>query len=151
MINFSEKYDRKRFRLFLKEFLPEDLLEITEDLQVDKNNEYFKKAILLGSVKSLEELVVIEVERKRSEKSRTTITKELFKFLGTHGYSKALIVTFSEKESHYRFSLITSNLKWESETKVKKEFSNPKRLASCRSKKNRQPDNTWDKYHSSEK
>lgn len=129
MINFSEKYDRKRFRLFLKEFLPEDLLEITEDLQVDKNNEYFKKAILLGSVKSLEELVVIEVERKRSEKSRTTITKELFKFLGTHGYSKALIVTFSEKESHYRFSLITSNLKWESETKVKKEFSNPKRLS----------------------
>ena len=95
MINFSEKYDRKRFRLFLKEFLPEDLLEITEDLQVDKNNEYFKKAILLGSVKSLEELVVIEVERKKSEKSRITITRELFKFLGTYGYSKALIVTFS--------------------------------------------------------
>jgi adenine-specific DNA-methyltransferase len=128
MINFSEKYDRKKFQLFLKEFLPEDLLENPEELQVDEDNEYFKKAILLGSVKSLDGLMVIEIERKRSEKSRTTITKELFKFLGTYGYSKALIVTFSERESHYRFSLITSDLIWVG-TKVNKEFSNPKRLS----------------------
>ena len=40
MINFSEKYDRKKFQLFLKEFLPEDLLENTEELQVDEDNEY---------------------------------------------------------------------------------------------------------------
>ncbi len=128
MINFSEKYDRKKFQLFLEKFLPEDLLEKNEELQVDENNEYFKKAILLGSVKSLEDLVIIEVERKRSEKSRITITKELFKFLGTYGYSKALIVTFSERESHYRFSLITSDMNWVG-TKVNKEFSNPKRLS----------------------
>ncbi len=124
MINFSEKYDKKKFKLFLKQFLPEDLLENNEELQVEAGNEYFKKAILLGSVKSLEGLVVIEVERKRSEKSRITITKELFKFLDTYGYSKALVVTFSEKEPHYRFSLITSDLKWVG-TKVNKEFSNP--------------------------
>jgi len=68
MINFSEKYDRKKFKLFLKQFLPEDLLENNEERQVDEGNKYFKKAILLGSVKSLEGLVVIEVERKRSEK-----------------------------------------------------------------------------------
>ena len=128
MINFSEKYDRKNFQHFLEEFLPKDLFEKNEELQVDENNEYFKKAILLGSVKSLEDLVIIEVERKRSEKSRITITKELFKFLSTYGYSKALIVTFSEKESHYRFSLITSDLNWVG-TKVNKEFSNPKRLS----------------------
>ena len=54
-------------------------------------------------------------------------SKELFKFLDTYGYSKALVVTFSEKESHYRFSLITSDLNWIG-TKVNKEFSNPKRL-----------------------
>jgi len=128
MINFSEKYDRKKFYLFLKQFLPEDLLENNEELQVEEGNEYFKKAFLLGSVKSLEGLMVIEVERKRSEKSRITITKELFKFLDTYGYSKALVVTFSEKESHYRFSLITSDLNWVG-TKVNKEFSNPKRLS----------------------
>ena len=103
MINFSEKYDRKNFQFFLKQFLPQDFLENIEELQVDEDNEYFKKAVLLGSVKSLEGLVVIEVERKRSEKNRITITKELFKFLDTYGYSKALVVTFSEKEPHYRF------------------------------------------------
>jgi len=128
MINFSDKYDDKKFKLFLKQFLPEDLLEKNEVLEVDEGNEYFKKAILLSSVKSLGGLVVIEIERKRSEKSRITITKELFKFLNIHGYSKALVVTFSEKESHYRFSLITSDLNWVG-TRVNKEFSNPKRLS----------------------
>ncbi len=128
MISFSEKYDKKKFKFFLKQFLPNDLLENNEELQVDIGNEYFKKVILLGSVKSLEDLVLIEVERKRSEKSRITITKELFKFLNTYGYSKALVVTFSEKESHYRLSLITSDLNWVG-TKVNKEFSNPKRLS----------------------
>ena len=128
MINFSRKYDRKKFEVFLRQFLPDDLFEKNEELHVDEDNEYFKKAILLGSVKSLEGLMVIEVERKRSEKSRITITKELFKFLNTYGYSKALVVTFSKKESHYRLSLITSDLNWVG-TKVNKEFSNPKRLS----------------------
>jgi len=128
MINFSDKYDDKKFKLFLKQFLPEDLLEKNEVLEVDEGNEYFKKAILLSSVKSLGGLVIIEVERKRSEKSRITITKELFKFLNIHGYSKALVVTFSKKESHYRFSLVTSDLNWVG-SNVHKEFSNPKRLS----------------------
>ena len=128
MINFSEKYDRKKFQFFLKQFLPQDFLENNEELQVDEDNKYFKKAVLLGSVKSLKNLVIIEVERKRSEKNRITITKELFKFLNTYSYSNALVITFSEKESHYRFSFIRSDFKWGG-TKVNKEFSNPKRLS----------------------
>ena len=129
MINFSEKYDRKKFEIFLRQFLPKDLLEDNQEIEVDESNSFFKSAILLGSVKSLDGLVIIEVERKKSEKNRITITKELFKFLELHGYSNALIITFSEKESHYRFSLIKSDLNWVSETKVKKKFSNPKRLS----------------------
>ena len=129
MTNFSEKYDRKKFQTFLKQFLPKDFIETNDELEIDKANNYFQKATLLGSVKSLEGLVIIEVERKKSEKSRITITKELFKFLELYGYSKVLVITFSEKESHYRFSLIKSDLNWTSETKVKKEFSNPKRLS----------------------
>ena len=38
------------------------------------------------------------------------------------------MITFSKNESHYRFSLISSDLVWEG-TKVKKNFSNPKRLS----------------------
>ena len=128
MIDFSEKYYRKNFQVFFTNFLPKDLIENNEVLDINENNEHFKKAILLGSVKSLGELAIIEIERKRSEKSRLTITKELFKFLELHGYSKALVITFSEKESHYRFSLITSELNWDG-TKVDREFSNPKRLS----------------------
>ena len=128
MINFSDKYDRNKFKHFLKNFLPQDLIENNEELKIEENNSYFRKAILLGSVKSLDGLVIIEIERKKSEKSRITITKELFKFLELYGYSKALVITFSEKESHYRFSLIKSELNWTG-TKVDKEFSNPKRLS----------------------
>ena len=94
MINFSDKYDRNKFKHFLKDFLPQDLIESNEELKIEENNNYFRKAILLGSVKSLDGLVIIEIERKKSEKSRITITKELFKFLELYGYSQALVVTF---------------------------------------------------------
>tara|TARA_B100001057_G_scaffold346392_1_gene347703 strand:- start:106 stop:3429 length:3324 start_codon:yes stop_codon:yes gene_type:complete len=128
MINFSEKYDRKKFKNFLKDFLPEDLLENDQELQIDDNDDYFKKASILGSVKSLDDIVILEVERSKAEKTRLNITKRLFKLLDTHSYSKALVVTFSKNESHYRFSLISSDFVWEG-TKVNKKFSNPKRLS----------------------
>jgi Alw26I/Eco31I/Esp3I family type II restriction m6 adenine DNA methyltransferase len=129
MIDFTKKYERINIRSFLKEFLPKDYTETENELKIDKDNKYFSKVTLLGNVNSLEELVIIEVERIKSEKSRLAVTKELFKFLELYGYSKALVITFSEKESHYRFSLVQSELKWTSESKVKKNFSNPKRLS----------------------
>ena len=129
MINFAKKYNRNEFQIFLKNFLPNDYKQISKELLIEKSNKYFKRATLLGTVKSLNDLVIIEIERIKSEKSRITITKELFKYLENYGYSKAIIITYSEKEYHYRFSLINSDLKWTSDTKVKKEFSNPKRLS----------------------
>ncbi len=128
MINFSEKYDRKNFKNFLKDFLPEDLSESDQELQIDDNDDYFKRATILASIKSLDDIVIIEVERSKAEKTRLNITKRLFKLLDTHSYSKALVVTFSKNESHYRFSLISSDFVWEG-TKVNKKFSNPKRLS----------------------
>ena len=47
MINFSEKYDRKVFINFLKDFLPDDLEENYEELQINDNDEYFKRASIL--------------------------------------------------------------------------------------------------------
>ena len=129
MINFSEKYDRKKFESFLKDFLPEDLVLENKELEINDNEGSFSSASLLGSVYSLNELVIIEVKRKKPEKSRLNITKKLFKFLELHKYSKALIITFSELESHYRFSLVTSELKWVKDTSVERFFSNPKRLS----------------------
>lgn len=128
MINFSEKYDRKKFKTFLKDFLPNDLIESEKELQIDENDGYFKRALIVGSVKSLDDIVILEVERSKAEKTRLNITKRLFKLLDTHSYSKALVITFSKNESHYRFSLISSDFVWAG-TKVNKKFSNPKRLS----------------------
>ena len=119
MINFSEKYDRKKFKSFLKDFLPDDLIESEKELHIDENDEYFKRVFIAGSIKSLDDIVILEVERSKAEKTRLNITKRLFKLLDTHSFSKALVVTFSKNESHYRFSLITSDLNWVG-TKVNK-------------------------------
>ena len=102
---------------------------IKSDIKIKDDHKYFKSAQQLGTVESLDDLVVIQVERLRAEKSRTSITKELFKFLENIGYSKALIITFSKSETHYRLSYIKSDLNWISETKVKRKFTNPKRLS----------------------
>ena len=129
MINFSEAYNRENFQIFLKDFLPDDYKQSIEEIEIDEKHNYFQKINLFGFVKSLNNLVVIEVKRKKAQKSRVVIAKELFKFLESNGYSNALVITYSDRESHYRFSLITSSLSWTTETKVTKKFSNPKRLS----------------------
>ncbi len=129
MINFAEPYNRENFNSFLEDFLPDDLVKENTKIEIEENHKSFKEARILGSVKSLDKIVIIEIKRIRAEKSRANITKELFKFLENLGYSKALIITFSDNENHYRFSYIKSNLEWVSETKVKRKFSNPKRLS----------------------
>jgi adenine-specific DNA-methyltransferase len=129
MISLNENYSQTDFRLFLKNFLPKDYEEKKSELDIEQSNEFFKKAILIGSVKSLNDLKIIEIERIKAEKSRVKITKELFKFFETHGYKNVLVITYSSKENHYRLSLILSDLVWVTDTKVKKVFSNPKRLS----------------------
>ena len=52
MINFSKKYVKEDFLIFLKNFLPEDFIISNDELQIEESNQYFKKATLLGSVKS---------------------------------------------------------------------------------------------------
>ncbi len=129
MIDFSLNYSKEDFKDFLKDFLPNDYKENKVGLDIDDKNSFFKNAEIIGSVNSLDKLVVLEVERFKAEKSRIKITKELFKFLELHGYKNALVITFSEKEKHYRLSFIKSELVWVTDTKVKKQFSNPKRLS----------------------
>ena len=108
MFDLSQSYEEEDFKSYLIKFLPDDFVYNKIDIKIKDDHKYFKSAQQLGKVESLDDLVVIQVERLRAEKSRTSITKELFKFLENIGYSKALIITFSKKESHYRFSFIKS-------------------------------------------
>ena len=129
MYDFSKSYNRENFKNFLINFLPGDFLYDEKNIKIKEDHKYFKNAKLLGSVDSLDKLPVMEIERFRPEKSRMSITKELFKFLEINNYANALIITYSEKETHYRFSFIESDLEWTSATKIKREYSNPKRLS----------------------
>ena len=129
MIDFSKTYNEENFKSFLNSFLPDDFSYNQTPIKIPKNFTIFKKAKSLGTIDSLNGLTIIELERLKPEKSRIAVTKEIFKFLELYGYKNALVITFSEKEKHYRFSLIKSELVWETETKVKKHFSNPKRLS----------------------
>lgn len=129
MINFSDSYDSEKFQSFLSKLLPDDFLLTNTNIKLRENHQFFKSAKLIGSVKSLNDLKIIQIERIKPEKSRIAITKELFKLLEILGFSTALIITYSTQETHYRFSYIKTELKWVSNTKVKKEYSNPKRLS----------------------
>ena len=129
MIDFSKSYDQKDFCVFLSKFLPDDCKFVYKKIQIESSFNYFVNAKLLATVDSLNSLQIIEIEHNVSEKNRITISKDLFRFLSSFAYKNALIITYSRQEENYRFSFITSSLEWVTEKKVKREFSNPKRLS----------------------
>ena len=129
MYDFSKKYEKENFDKFLVNFLPKDIVFINKDLKLNKSFKFFEKCKLVAEVKSLKDLKIIEIKHNASEKSRITISKDLFRLLSHFSYSNVLIMIFSEKEDIYRFSLVTSSLKWIDDKKIKKEFSNPRRLS----------------------
>ena len=129
MIDFSKKYNSEEFAEFLINLLPKDTSYINKDLKIDKSFDLFEKAILLAEVNSLNDLKVIEIEHNISEGSRLTISKEIFRLLSFFSFSNVLVVTYSKKDLNYRLSFITSSIEWISDKKVKKEYSNPKRLS----------------------
>ena len=102
MYDFSKSYNRENFKNFLINFLPGDFLYDEKNIKIKEDHKYFKNAKLLGSVDSLDKLAVMEIERFRPEKSRMSITKELFKLLEINNYANALVITYSKEESHYR-------------------------------------------------
>lgn len=129
MIDLSKKYNRNSFYDFLGFFLPKDFKRTNDNYELSSLNDLFSDAILIGKVPSFDNLPIFEILRKNPEKSRSKITKELFKFVEIHGFKNAIIITHSENENHYRLSLIVSNLEWINEKRVRRSFSNPKRLS----------------------
>lgn len=128
MIDFQKPYNREYFLDYLNDFLPDDFEKSKKHLKLNESK-IFKNGEILGIVPSLNNLLVIEIERINPEKSRISVTRELFKILNSINCSNSLIVTYSSAETHYRFSYIYSKLEWISDTKVKGNFSNPRRLS----------------------
>ncbi len=129
MFDFSKKYEKENFDNFLVDLLPEDVVFINKDLKLNESFKYFEKCRLVAEVISLNDLKIIEIKHNSSEKSRVTISKDLFRLLSYFSYLNALIITYSENEKDYRLSLVTSELNWITDDKIKKDFSDPKRLS----------------------
>ena len=129
MYDFSKNYEKENFDKFLVDFLPKDIVFINKYLKLNKSFKYFEKCKLVAEVKSLQDLKIIEIKHNATENSRITISKDLFKILSFFSYSNALIITYCENEKNYRFSFITSKLEWVTDSKIKKEFSNPRRFS----------------------
>ena len=128
MIDFQKPYNREYFFNYLNDFLPDDFEKSKKHLKLNESK-IFKNGEILGTVPSLNNLLVIEIERINPEKSRISVTRELFKILNSINCSNSLIITYSSAETHYRFSYIYNKLEWISDTKVKGNFSNPRRLS----------------------
>ena len=129
MISFDKPYSREIFCGFLREFLPDDTNFFEKNVNIEKSFKSFKKITILGSNKKLKDLYIIEIEHNLSENSRSSLTREIFRFLSKNLYSNVLVISLNPSEVNYRFSLVLSDIEWKNEKSVKKVFSNPKRLS----------------------
>ena len=110
MYDLKNKYNREDFCDFLNILLPEDLKLVDRDLKLNNKFNFFEKVTLIAEANSLSNLKVIEINHNASEKSRITITKDLFKLMSQFSYSNSIVITYTKKEDIYRISLITSSL-----------------------------------------
>ena len=94
MIDFQKPYNREYFLDYLNDFLPDDFEKSKKHLKLNESK-IFKNGEILGIVPSLNNLLVIEIERINPEKSRISVTRELFKILNSINCSNSLIVTYS--------------------------------------------------------
>lgn len=129
-MDFSKRYNRSEFVNFLQhQFLPEDFVVETTNIQIDRQTKYIRSVTKLGSCDTLD-LVVYEVRHTSTHDARVGLSKEAFRFLADEWESKALVLFVPEgSDANYRFSLITIDLSETEEGKLQRIYSNPRRYS----------------------
>src|SRR5574344_96818 len=129
-MDFSKSYSRIDFEKFLKQsFLPNDLKLSEEHVPINDKSSLLEKVIKLGFSKELE-LVIYEIHHKSSNDARVTLSKEAFRLLANEYEDKALVIFVPEDSfAHYRLSFIEIELVEDNDNKIKRKYSNPKRLS----------------------
>ncbi len=129
-MDFSKRYNRSEFVNFLQhQFLPEDFVVETTNIQIDRQTKYIRSVTKLGSCDTLD-LVVYEVRHTSTHDARVGLSKEAFRFLADEWESKALVLFVPEgTDVNYRFSLITIDLSETEEGKLQRIYSNPRRYS----------------------
>jgi len=127
MYDLSKQYNHNDFKNFLSNFLPDDFILNIKNYKLN-NFPFFEDAKLLGAVNSLNNLKVLEIELNTTGNNRVAVSRDVFRFLSSYNIENALVLTYSKQE-YYRLSFIKSSLNWESDIRVKRVFSNPKKLS----------------------
>lgn len=129
-MDFSKRYNRTEFVNFLQhQFLPEDFMVETTDIDIERQKKYIHTITKLGSSSTLD-LVVYEVRHTSTHDARVGLSKEAFRFLADEWESRALVIFVPEdNNANYRFSLITIDLNETEEGKLLRIYSNPRRYS----------------------
>ena len=130
-MEFNKAYNRQEFVAFLKNsFLPEDFVQMEENVTFTTKTTYSTKAVKLGSCESLD-LVVYEIRHKSKNDARVSLSKEAFRLLADEMEDRALVAFVPEdNNATYRFSFIeiTLDLNGDSSRTIRS-YSNPRRYS----------------------
>jgi len=126
MDNFSKKYDRDQFIKFIKD--KSNFKSLNKEFKTG-SNKLFKSIQQIGLIQLDEDIPVYEVEHNSKNDPRIELTRNFFSILSANSIRTSIVIFFCNDSQKYRLSLIESSLKWVDNSKVKREFSSPKRLS----------------------
>lgn len=126
--SLNSAFDKQKFVLFLRDFLPDDFTTSDKSLALPFSPKYVTDGISLGTCRSLE-LEVFLVKHTSSHDARVGISKELFRMLCANSmYNRALVVSVPEGSSTWRLSLLQMEISQDDNSaRVRYDYSNPRR------------------------
>ncbi len=127
MINFSKPFSRENIDKFYNHFLPEDTVFKRTKINELQQDEIFSEVCLIGKSKSLNNLHIFEIRKKKRNNGKLIVTKNIFSLLKKINVNYALIITYTNTEQSYKISLVNSEVIWLDDNKVKRIYSDLKR------------------------
>lgn len=128
-MDFQKWYNQSEFKKFLKlNLLKDSFEEINEQLPPVRKTQFFveNEIYKIGEIKGFEkEVSILQIKQKSKNDPRITLTKDTFKLMQDYSIRNALIVFWTDDNSPWRFSLLTTNFTED----FKKELSSPKRYS----------------------
>lgn len=124
---FNKPYNRQEFLTLLQTKIFPHFVRQERPLQINRKTAYFvnNNVYKLWVVELDKEIHVLEIQQKSSKDPRITLTKDAFKVLDDNGIDNALVIFYSQDNTSYRFSLLTTKyIDWD-----KKETSSYKRFS----------------------
>ena len=121
--SFSEELFLRLNRILIDSNFNKETLTIEPD-----SSKYIISTKYFGNYDELG-LHIFTVKHSSAADARVGVGMDIFKLMKKYAFQNALIASYSESSDSWRYSLVTSKLNINSNKKVVKEFSNPKRYS----------------------